>query len=172
MNEQSILNSGVGRKLVFLGHAADMITILLSADSSDQTEYAIHIMAKGAVFYQGKQLTNTEEIDEYNKALTRSLYEVKTAKLLSSKKDFVLQAISYDSKFSLSLVFSHELVIRSLQDSNLNPDDELWRVFFPWRAESSIVCRRSGIELEQPDFSQEELNRIRHLLHQRGRSYQ
>ena len=168
MNEQDILISGVGRKLVFLGHAADMISASLSSTYTNNTEYAIHIMARGAVFYQGKQFTSTEEIFEHKTGHEKSVFEEKTEKLLSIETDFVLQEIAYDSCYCLSLIFNHELVIRSFYNNFSKPDDEQWRVFFPWKAENSLVCKGGGIELEQSDYSQEELDRIRFLLHHKA----
>ena len=158
LTEQELLNAGIGRSLNFLGRAADMISVLLSPSEHDRYEYAIHIMADGAIFYKGKLLTNTQEMFEQEDAHMKSKYDEKVHELLNSGKSFILKSISYDANLCLSLKFSHELEIRSFPENTVEADDELWRIFSPRRNGAHLVASNAGIELEQPDCTQVELN--------------
>ena len=148
MTEQELLNAGIGRRLIFLGRAADMISILLAPAEHDRYEYAIHIMADGAIFYQGKLLTCTREMYEPEDAHMQSKYDETVLQLLSCGKRFVLQSISYDAEHCLSVKFTNELEIRSLPEPAAEADDELWRIFFPRRAEAHLIASGAGVELD------------------------
>lgn len=148
MTEQELLNAGIGRRLIFLGRAADMISISLAPAEHDRYEYAIHIMADGAIFFQGKLLTGTQEMTAPEDALMRSQYDEKVLQLLSCGKRFVLKRISYDAERCLSMQFTNGLEIRSLPEPAAEADDELWRIFFPSRAEAHLIASGAGVELD------------------------
>ena len=167
MNEQELLNNGIGRRLSFFGRAADMISITLSATEAYPFEFAVHIMTDAVVFYKGKLLTGTDDIYSFDDTHGGSKYDEKVSVLLNNGKDFVLQRISYDVDNCLTLVFDNQLEIRTIQECGFEPEDELWRILIPWRSEPHLVAKHSGVELEQSECSQEEIDQIRLSLSKR-----
>lgn len=164
MKKQELLQSGIGRKIIFIGRAADMISISLSPTSECPYEFVIHIMTDGEIFLDGKLLTNTEEIFEFVlPSVTK--YDNKIAELQNSEKAFYLQKIFYDDRNCIHAEFSDGLEIHScLSELDAQTDDELWRVFLHWKAEAHLIATGQGVILETCDETQEELDRKRTIL--------
>lgn len=166
MNKQEFLQSGIGRKIIFIGRAADMISISLSPTSECPYVFVIHIMTDGEIFLDGKLLTNTKEIFEFvHPDVTK--YDSKIADLQSSEKAFYLQKISYDNQNCLHAEFSDGLELHScFSELDAQTDDELWRVFLHWKAEAHLIATGQGVMLEECEETQEELDRQRAILHE------
>lgn len=164
MTEQELLRSGIGRKIVFLGRAANMISVSLSSTEKCQYEFAIHISTKGIIILDGNLITNTEDINEYvGPGVTK--YEEKVKELFSSEKDFRLQSIYYDSRNCVHAMFSNALEVHSLYEPfESQTEGELWRVFLNWKAAPHLIATQQGVFLESYNDSQEELDKMRAYL--------
>ena len=164
MKEQELLRSGIGRNLNFLGRAADMISISLSATAECPYEYAIHISTEGEIFLDGKLLTGTKDVYEYIRPDTTS-YDEKIAEFRKLERVFLLQKISYDDQRCLHVQFSQGLEIHSLPtDPGDLSEMELWRIFFNWKAEDYLIATGNGVFMESREETQEELDRMRVIM--------
>lgn len=164
MNEQELLQSGIGRKLVFLGRAADMISISLSPTQECPYDFVIHIMTYGEIFLDRSLLTSTTEIFEQAHSST-SKYDEKIAELLKSEKVFYLHHISYDSNNCLHAEFSNGLGIHSRSTKYISQiEKRLWRVFLRWKAENQLVATENDVYMEKCNETQTELDRMRSVL--------
>lgn len=144
MQIQDYLNNGIGRKLTFLGRAADMLSITLGRTDEFDDEYAVHIMSDAAIFYRGKRYTGTDEMLFFGQDPVKSLFDEKVS-ALTKEQSFVLQEIVCHANRTLSLTFDHELVILSLVEEGVGEDEELWRIFHPRSEEAHLVATQSGV---------------------------
>ena len=163
MTAQDLLQAGIGRKLVFLGRAADMISISLSSTDYCPFEYAIHIETDGELYYKESLFTSTAEIDGFAK-IGETVFDKKAEMLLTCEEEYVLQSLAYDQNGCIHAKFSNGLEIRSLPSSSeFISDAELWRVFFPWKEAPTLIATQNGIVLEPCHFSQRELDEMQCL---------
>ena len=159
MTETELLHAGLGRKLKFLGRAADMISISLSSTETCPYAFDIHISADGEIWRDGEPLTSTHEIyvpGNKSKQPEVSLFDEKVQALLYGET-FILQKLYYDMQHNLVAEFSGGLEIHSLF-TPCNETDELWRVFFPWKAEPHLIGTKGSVFLEYYDETQDELD--------------
>lgn len=164
MTAQEFLQRGIGRKLIFLGRAADMISISLSSSKECCYEFAIHIMTDCEICFRGLPFTNAKEVYHYTWP-GHTVYDEKVEQLM--RKEFVLRSLSYDASGCLHAEFSNELEIKTLPEVTASDDEvELWRVFLVHAAAPHLVATGSGIRLEEDSCSQEELDKFRSVLHE------
>lgn len=165
MKEQELLQMGIGRRLVFLGRAADMVSVSLSPTEACPYQYDIHISANCEILQNGKLLTSTKDVYTVIVSTDKrdiTLFDERIKQLLGVDKPYVLKRINYDSQRCLYAEFSGNLEIRSLPDPDVETEEkELWRIFFPWKAEQHLVATQTKTSLEQYDYCQEELDRAR-----------
>lgn len=164
MKKLELLRSGIGRKIIFIGRAADMISVSLSPTSQCPYEFAIHIMTDGEIFLDGRLLTSTKDISEFVQPnLTK--YDCKVSELRNSEKEYYLKEIFYDDRNCLHAEFSDGLEIRSCpNDSNPHKGNELWRVFLCWKAEAHLIATGDGVIVEACEETQEELDKMRAIM--------
>lgn len=166
MTEQELLQNGIGRKLIFLGRAADMISVSLSSTKDCSSEFAIHILTDCEICFCGRLFARANEV-YYVTQSGRTVYDEKVAQLMSSGKDYVLENLSYDSHGCLHVEFSNELMIRTLSERSMtDADDELWRVFLVHAATPHLIGTASGVYLEEANCTQQELENNRNALHE------
>lgn len=164
MNEQELLRSGIGRNLIFLGRAADMISISLSATAECPYHYAIHISTEGEIFLDGKLLTATKDIYEFIRPDT-TFYDEKIAEFRKLERVFLLQKISFDDQRCLHVQFSQGLEIHSLPTETSDfSETELWRIFFNWKSENYLIATGKGVFMEAREETQEELDKMRAIM--------
>jgi len=167
MKSEEILQEGIGRKIVFWGRAANMISLMMSPTKTCPFEYSIHIQSDAIVIFNGNLYTSTEDMIEYQQQ-NETKYDERVHELINSNTDFILQQIFFDENNSLHVYFSNALEIHTLFDPTLpNPKTELWRVFLPWKAAPHLVATALEVTLEFDDMTQEELNILRADLQKR-----
>lgn len=170
MTAQDLLQAGIGRKLCFLGRAADMISISLASTDDCPFEYAIHIETDGALYYKEGLFTSTAEIDGFAE-FGEAIFDKKVKMLLTCEEEYVLQSLTYDQNSCIHAKFSNGLEVRSLPSpSECDSDLELWRIFFPWKEEPTLIATQNGITLEPCHRSQKELDEMHCLWMKRTRN--
>ena len=163
MTTNQLIQQGIGRRLVFLGRAADMVSMSLSMIEACPYEYDIHISAGCDICKNGVLMTCTddiyldEDIETSSELVFYTLFDKKIKQLMNTGEIFILQELGYDAQHCLYAKFSGALEIRSHPDEN-NTDDELWRIFYPWKAEPHLIATQKSVHLEQFDFVQETLD--------------
>lgn len=151
MTEHELLQKGIGRKISFLGRAADMISVSLSPSEDHGSEFAIHIMTDCEILFHGKQLTNSKELYQ-NTHSDRTVYDEKVNQLMCLGKEFVLQRLSYDVQGCLRAEFRDGLVIMTIPEEPAPRDDvELWRVFLVHANAPHLIATGNGVHFDEED---------------------
>ena len=155
---QQLLSEGEGKRVAFIGRAADMISINLY---SERWEYGIdiHIMGEADFSCDHRFILRSEDMFRSFGNKDGLLYDRTIPPLFH--EDCVLEKLKIDRESRLHLEFSNhiELVTRI---SNEKADDfEIWRLFFPWTTMPHIVCYSNNIEIESETCSELEIQERR-----------
>lgn len=138
MNEQFYFNRIVGSQLMNLGHAADLIWVIVD-------DISVHLQADTEIYLGGQRLTQMSDIYIHNRDIAtgereETLFDYKIAALLQQRRKFVVSDVMIDADFNLQIVFTNGLLIRTLPDSILESDDEKWRIFIKGSSLPHIVA--------------------------------
>lgn len=139
-----------GLKLLAVGHAADMVWIAISipewiAQESTTTEICIDCQSETHISINGTFLTGTNDIYVVNEG--GCLFDQRISNLFGSDTVYTIESASVDNDMNLLLRFSNGLVIKTVNDDQLEEDDEMWRLFMKGTAFPHFVVTRHTIEL-------------------------
>ena len=144
MNKYFFFEKMIGKKLSSIGHAADMIWIIIE-------DISVHLQAEAVFYLRGQILAQTSDIYQETGTLgvrgnrPQTSFDVKIEDLFYFQKEFVVLEVTTDSELNLQIAFSGGLVIRTIPDGNLEQDDEKWRIFIKGSNLPHLVAEEGSI---------------------------
>lgn len=127
MNSEYYIDRIIGSQLVNIGHAADMVWIIIG-------DVSIHLQLDTIVYLGGEMVTQTRDIFRDareisdDKSQPQTIFDIKVGELLQQKQKFFVTSVSIDSNLNLCIIFSNRLMISTVTDISSEPDDEKWRI--------------------------------------------
>lgn len=121
-----------GATLVDIGHAADMIWVILSPNEKSievpiSSEICIDIQSNTEILLQAQFLTGTNDI--FIEHDNGCLFDHQIESLMHKTVRYCADRIFMDEHLNLVLSFSNGLIIQTLKDEVIMPDQERWRIF-------------------------------------------
>lgn len=139
------LSMCIGRSLRRIGHAADMIWIIIG-------DVSVHLSANSVISLDGQILTKTDDLYfDYEEKLTPwvhrcTLFDKKIATLCDQPRHHRVLGISIDPELNLCINFSDGLLIKTLTSEYIDADSEKWRFLIKGSTMPHMVARGNSID--------------------------